>query len=176
MVGGAILSLWPPVRHAIASAASWVWGGFLSVLSALNASYETPGWLFGALILLSCIPIAQLAIFFSKREKGPEDLYVEDQLFGVVWRWRWMRDEPTGLRFFCPVCDMELVYQENPQGDGIMRRDRPDNTQLICERCDSERARLNGLLTYAIEGVRREIRRKVRSGEWQKSLPKAPGS
>ena len=169
VVGGALLSLLlDPVRTALASAAGWIISAFLTVISAIQSDYSIPGWLLGSMILLSLFPVVQLARFLlSRRTKRPEDLYREDQLFGVVWRWSWLRGEPTGLWCFCPDCDTELVYQEHVQGDGLMRRDtRPDHILLICERCGVERSKLNGLKHYAIGTVEREIRRKLRSGEW----------
>jgi hypothetical protein len=174
VVGGILLSLLKPVRSAIVSALGWIWAQLLSIFSALQSSYPVRGWLLCTLILLSCIPVVWLAIFlFSKRKKTPEALYVEDRLFNVVWRWKWERGEPAGLWCFCPVCDMELVYDEHVQGDGIMRRDtRPTHTLFICERCNLERAKFDGLKNYAIGAVKREIRRRLRSGEWEHSPPR----
>ena len=169
VVGGALLSLLlDPVRTTLAAAAGWIASACIWVVSALQSDYSIPGWLLGSMIFLSLLSVVQLTRFLlSLRTKRPEDLYREDHLFGVVWRWSWLHGEPTALWCFCPDCDTELVYQEHVQGDGLMRRDtRPDHTLLICERCGVERSKLNGLKHYAMGTVQREIRRKLRSGEW----------
>lgn len=71
----------------------------------------------------------------------------------------------------CPKCKGELVYQRHHKSPLItMYDDEPDNIKLICDNCEEIRGKLMGQMDFALGTVEREIRRKIRTGEWKESI------
>ena len=110
--------------------------------------------------------------FLHGKSESPEPTfltYTEDMVDGVRWRWRWRGNQIDGLWCFCPVCDAQLVHSEEFS-----------EISFICERCPSDgtffphgsRGRvvgtvMGGDMNYAVTAVKREILRRIRTGEWE---------
>lgn len=168
VVGGIALAalgeLWPPFKDVLA----WLWERVASFLALFGASYATPGWVLAPLGLLALVTVIRMIVALrSSAPTGPTYLgYVEDVLFGAKWRWHWFGHEIQGLWCFCPRCDGELVYDDSPS-QNLYSPEGP-NTRFFCEHCQhTEVARLKGGKAYALDSVRREIRRKARTGEFE---------
>jgi hypothetical protein len=167
VLGGIALAalgeLWPPFKGAL----SWLWETVVAFFSLLGASYATPGWVLAALGLLALVTVIRILVEFrSSGSAGPSYInYVEDVLFGAKWRWQWFGHEIKGLWCFCPRCDGELVYDDSPT-QNFYSPERA-STRFICEHCQhTEIARLGGDKEYALDSVRREIRRRARTGQF----------
>jgi len=177
VIGGILLTFWPAFRHAVASAAASVWTTIAAVagsaLDALAHRVAVPVWLVIVVVLLAGVPILKLMIRAnaSRRIPDPETQYTDDVLFGAKWHWRWSRGEILDLQCLCPVCEAELVYLEHVQAMLPRHGDPPDHTRWICEHCREDRVNLDGRVDYGLGAVRREIRRRVRSGEWASNKP-----
>jgi hypothetical protein len=134
------------------------------------ASYPVPGWILIVLVALAIIPLFTLLRFiFYGREPGYRQLYRTDDLYGARWQWEYSSDGAIrNLGCLCPVCQTELVYDEHIR-DRIMpwRDEEDDNTRFICQHCNATKATFQGSRHHAIGMVEREIRRKVRTGEWK---------
>jgi hypothetical protein len=172
VVGGIVLSLWEPIRNWLLETLTWVWTLVKTVWGLAVSSYSIPGW---ALIILFVGLIPAFAIVVrsitTKRELGALDLYKSDELFGATWRWDYAGTEILNLWCLCTSCQMELVYQEHIKSPLLSHYDNDDdNTRFICERCNQVRVKLTGAKNYALGTVEREIRRKLRTGEWKKSV------
>lgn len=172
VIAGILLSFWPAVRGIFVTALRDVWSAvkFLAKISFDN--YETPGWLiliFIALVVLTCIRI--ITTVRKKKEPGVYDLYRRDLLFGAIWEWSYDGENIKNLNCMCPSCEGELVYERHPKSPRITRYDdEPDNIKLICENCGEIRGKIMGQMNFALGTVEREIRRKIRTGEWKESI------
>ncbi|MFH1268993.1 MAG: hypothetical protein ABIK89_24975, partial [Planctomycetota bacterium] len=84
--------------------------------------------------------------------------YRTDLIFGVRWFWRWEGSGIEGLTGLCPTCRNEIHPEK-----GYM-----DNEyQFACSRCGGlgQSPPACGLLPGEV--VEKEIRRRVRAGEWR---------
>lgn len=170
VVGGVILAVlgevWPPVKSAI----SWLWGQVQAFASVFGETYAVPGWALSFLSLLALVTAVRAVIAWRSTSEvpttsAPYRTYVEDILFGAKWRWSWSGGDIANLWCFCPTCDGELVYDDSSAHQfGI--REEPQ-TVFICEHCNrSVMGRIEGGdKDYSLGAVRREIRRRIRTGQ-----------
>jgi len=172
VIGGIALAIlgeiWPPVKVAII----WVWERALAFVGLLGESYSVPGWALSVLGLLALVTVIRAVVVLRRSPAGPHNKYVEDILFGVKWRWSWAGGDISSLWCFCPVCDGELVYDDS-SAHSIYSREEP-RTLFICEHCNrSTMGRVDGGgKDYALGAVRREIHRRVRTGQYAGSQNK----
>ena len=171
VIGGIILSFWTPFREFLVKAASWVWALLISLSEWLSSSHEVYGWVLILLVLLAIPALVGLASLISKKKRpGVDDLYKSDSLFGADWQWHYVNGSIANLWCLCPSCKSELVYSEFTPNRYDYTHDNLDpKTDFICERCNTNKCTLKGDKTYALGTVEREIRRKIRSNEWEGS-------
>lgn len=166
VVGGIALAvlgeLWPPVKVAVI----WVWEKVLAFVRLFGDSYSIPGWVLSIVGLLALVTLVRAFVGLRMSPPAPHNSYVEDMILGVKWRWSWAGEDISSLWCFCPGCDAELVYDDS-SAHNIYSRDEP-RTLFICEHCDrSTMGRVDGGgKDYALGAVRREIRRRVRTGQY----------
>ncbi|MCY7297506.1 hypothetical protein HJG39_18980 [Alteromonas sp. a30] len=147
---------------------SWIWSGIVWLWEALVSSYSISGWL---LIIIAVLALMSLSRIFLSFKKGTEinsyETYIEDFLFGTKWRWRWGINEIINLWCFCPRCDAELVYDDS----SCRRFSYESETKFICENCSRTVVTSipGGNKDYALSAVGREIRRRIRTNEINKS-------
>ena len=93
--------------------------------------------------------------------------YIEDFMHGAKWRWSWIGNQISNVWCFCPRCDATLVYD-----DGSCHSFYSDvnKTNFICENCSRTvvASISGGDKDYAIGAVKREISRRIRTGEYKK--------
>ncbi|WP_041523614.1 hypothetical protein [Gilvimarinus agarilyticus] len=147
-------------------------------------THRVPTWelliLFAALAYLG---ISIVRLFYENyQNRAPRSQpkpdyfqYQVDTRFEVNWEWRWNNTETEpqieGLHPICPECSCEIVFIEEEvpcnKGDPIIQ------TKLVCTSCETQRLK-HVTFTHSqldlIEQVAREIRRKVRTGEWKIAL------
>lgn len=127
-----------------------------------------PGWLLALLSLIALVTVLRPLIGLRSvaAPAAPHASYVEDLLFGAKWRWSWVGEQIAHLWCFCPSCDAELVYDDSSIHD-IYRRDKP-KTEFVCEHCGRRTVGVieGGDKHYSLSAVQREIRRRVRTGQY----------
>lgn len=87
--------------------------------------------------------------------------YTQDSFFEAVWEWGWWHGGIRGLVSLCPRCQCELVaekYWSEERGGYVVH--------LRCQHCGYIVATPGGSAGDLDARVTREIRRKVRTGEW----------
>jgi len=169
VVGGVALAilgeLWPPVKNATV----WLWKKIEAFAGLFGESYSVPGWALAVVGVLALVTIIRFAVGLRAlpiSPVAPHSRYVEDNLFGAKWKWSWVGGDISNLWCFCPVCDAELVYDDSA-AHTIYSREEP-RTLFICEHCNRNVVgRIEGGdKEYALGAVRREIRRRVRTGQY----------
>jgi hypothetical protein len=135
-------------------------------------SFRVPFWiiLIAIFILLLC-----KRIFKSRNSDSPFDFithYKNDKIDNVLWIFDWIRgldrkytlskESPHPI---CPECKNDLVLS-NKTVDGYYSS-RP--TGFICENCGFSQ-KLDGNQDEYLLKIKREIIRRVRTGEWRNSL------
>ena len=98
--------------------------------------------------------------------------FKEAILYDVLWKWQWKGQSIIGLWCYCPDCGGDLVCDdENCKTTSNLNE---KTTFFICNGCGGhEKGRIKGGdRRYAITVVRRELRRRVSSGEFLKTLTK----
>jgi hypothetical protein len=165
-----LLWLVPSVRGGLSLAWNYLRDAAYSLWDWLLTAHAASGWL---LLLLAGLAVAGAVLIYARivqligRKKEPDfTAYVGDHIHGAIWRWQWVGDRVGEVHGFCPTCDAQLVYAE--QG-GYLDPQNDTATVFICERCDRKAvARVGGGgLKYALGAVRREIERRVRTGEYR---------
>ncbi|OCH37476.1 hypothetical protein [Aliivibrio fischeri] len=167
VISGIILSSWTPFRDLLVKAALWCWEILTSVWGWFSSTHEIYGWVLVLLVALSFPTLIKLvSLAAKKKELGAEKLYKSDYLFGANWHWYYSNGAIKNLCCLCPSCKNELVYSQTTHythgGFG-------PKTDFLCERCNMRRCSFKGDKRYALGKVEREIRRKIRSNEWQNS-------
>ena len=193
VVGGLILYVILHFRGFLVEAMSWIWAGVTWVWIALISNYSIPGWAFLIIGLFALVGLLLLCVIFwfqVKPENEPAYRnYTQDMLYGAKWRWSWNGGEFSNLWCFCPNCDAQLIYREGyGSTDFICERcpsDEP-NRQVVppfissraWERRPSDGADRHygsqgrviatiegGDRFYAVDAAKREILRRIRTGE-----------
>lgn len=169
VIGGILLTFWPPFRDVIVKILTWVWSLFVGFWNYLSSEHKVYGWV---IIIFSLLAVPTLIVgirkLIGRRESGYQDLYTDDHLFGVKWHWTYVNGSIANLWCLCPKCENELVYSEFiPNQFNIDHVGKKPKTEFICDRCGVPRASLEGSKDFALGTVQREIRRKIRTGEWR---------
>ncbi|MHC4864205.1 MAG: hypothetical protein ACYTEX_08985, partial [Planctomycetota bacterium] len=148
VAGGLILAAVRSSSFRGILSASFHW--LLSVIrlmgSLLVHQIKTPVWILAILATLAIFSVFRIMRALRKRDSDSSwYTYVQDDLFGVVWRWRYSSRRIDNLWAFCPRCDLELVFHEQ-------RTDYnepsylypPEFTQFVCENCHIKSQKLQG--------------------------------
>lgn len=93
--------------------------------------------------------------------------YTEDFIHGAKWRWVWVGNQISNIWCFCPRCDATLVYDDSSCQSLYSDVNK---TNFICENCGRSvvASITGGNKDYATGAIRREIDRRVRTGEYKK--------
>lgn len=171
VVGGVVLAILGEIWHPVKSTIGWLWEKVLAFAGLFGETYAVPGWALTILGFLALVTVVRTVIGWRSNPSTPNTVapyraYVEDILFGVKWRWSWSGGDVSNLWCFCPVCDAELVYDDSSVHNVYSHEE--SKTLFICEHCNRNvKGRIEGGdKEYALGAVRREIRRRVRTGQY----------
>jgi hypothetical protein len=89
--------------------------------------------------------------------------YTQDNFKGLKWKWYWDDDGIHNLWCFCPQCDYELSCFEEKLYDN--RYFATPQVVLTCEHCQKSYPIVGYNKNYLLSVIRREIYRKIRTGE-----------
>ena len=167
VVSGMFLSFWPPFMDFLEQAFLFIWGVVETIWEWILSPHSIYGWMLVIAILLGLPTLVRLFFEVTQREEGFEDLYKSDLLFGAKWSWSYVNGAITHLWCLCPSCNGELVYAEFiPDRYNFEHQGLEPKTDFICDRCGGSKCSLKGRKVYALASVEREIRRKIRNGDW----------
>ena len=169
VIAGVILLAVPVLRGYVIIFLSWLWSGVVWCWDALVASYSLPGWVWLLIFILAFVGLVNIYLSLKGESEEPEfKSYIEDFIHGAKWRWSWMGNQISNVWCFCPRCDATLVYD-----DSSCRSLCSDvnKTDFICENCGHSvvASITGGNKDYATGAIRREIERRVRTGEYKKN-------
>ena len=157
------IKLIPLVLSGIWHGLSWCW-------NALVSSYALPGWVLLIIVTIGLLVLIYAFLFTQNAPRKPTSVpepayksYVQDTMFGAKWRWQWLDDEIWRLWGACPVCEGVLVFSISAYSEEV---------HFICEHCNnSVKAKLPGWdRDDALDFVKREIVRRINSGEFKRSV------
>jgi len=168
VIAGIILLAIPVLRGYVGSFFSWLWSGIIWCWEVLIVSYSLPGWAWLFIFILALVGVVNIYLAVKGESEEPEfKSYVEDFIHGVKWRWSWVGNQISNVWCFCPRCDATLVYD-----DSSCRSLYSDvnKTDFICENCGHSvvASITGGNKDYATSAIRREIDRRIRTGEYKK--------
>ncbi|HYW04184.1 MAG TPA: hypothetical protein VFA86_09600 [Gammaproteobacteria bacterium] len=151
VLAAALVLLVPEARQTASVAASQT-GDFL------GAQYTLRGWQL-ALILLAFLPtlgrgLRRLVDMWA----GGRQRYRQDHFLGLRWRWRYRHGAPTGIWCYCPGDDTQLIYNYSQVDNEVT---------FHCETCGKRYGSFAGDYSYVRGLIRRQIDRKLRTGEWR---------
>ena len=175
IIGGVVLAvlgeLWPPAKKA----AFWLWDQVEWVGGFFTDSYAIKGWILAPVLVLSLITVVRFLVGLVPERAPSYKDYVEDYFYGAKWRWSWLPGGISNLWCYCRSCDSELVYDDSSCNYLHSYTHEPERTDFICEHCyRSVVASIpGGNKSYALSLIQREIRRRIRTNEYQKSHSKA---
>ncbi|MCR8641466.1 hypothetical protein NV379_02240 [Paenibacillus sp. N1-5-1-14] len=135
------------------------------ILSVLN--FGVPIWIIICFFVVFWI-IVKVLNSKSSTEIHPFNSYKEDIIEGVKWEWEWIKmydgSYDVNKNTLVPTCKKckGLLILKPDSGDYYYS----DRQVLYCEHCDSKHKTLQDP-EELINKVKREIIRKVRSGEWK---------
>jgi len=149
-IGTQLLGWWPLITNAILAAWQFI---FTPIL--------IPLWLL-ALLSFSAVAIV-IIIFVVVFHRETHSDYTSDEFYGVKWRWQYFDggslDEPVP---FCVKCDFQLKPTFASSYSAV------DHWVYRCENCGHVGADFRESISDFHDRVRRQIQRKLRSGEWAK--------
>lgn len=159
VVGGVILSvvIWlvgflPTLWGGVKSAMLWVVGLLLFKI-------PIPVWLFIPLIVAVGTAVFLVASRFRKPREPTKRDYKKDEFSGVVWRWNFKSNgQIDDLACFCPQDDTQLVFTMHAPYESTFR----------CETCGTAYGSYLGMDVDITPQIKRQMQRKIRSGEWRK--------
>lgn len=167
VIAGVILLAIPVLRGYVVSFLSWLWSGVVWCWDALVTSYSLPGWVWLLIFILAFVGLVNIYLSLKGESEEPEfKSYIEDLIHGAKWRWNWVGNQVSNVWCFCPRCDATLVYDDS----SCHRFSDTNKTDFICENCGHSvvASITGGNKDYATGAIRREIDRRVRTGEYKK--------
>jgi hypothetical protein len=163
VLGGLILSC---VLYFVPGAYPLLVRVIKSAWGFLSWRIPTPLWLLALLVIPTiAIVVIAVAAFLTPAHVPEFYSYTEDRLFNAIWRWQYGSSGIWDLASFCQSCESRLVYSDTRALYG------PTLTKLICEHCSREITETEGDYDYLEARVKREIDRRIRTGEYKRSLP-----
>lgn len=153
---------------------SWVGRVLWFTWRLLVSTVSVPVWLIGVIGALTLTLLYLAAKRALAAVSTPAFLaYKEDVIFGIRWRWSYAGNTLDEPREFCPQCDTRLLFRnEYGMPHGLVTRNYTHQTVFFCENCNWQSQPLDGNHGEVIDRVMRQIDRRLRSGEWQRALPK----
>ena len=124
-----------------------------------------------------CLVIILRAIALSRGSGNPKTLsmvgppwnkYVSALIDSVEWHWKYYDDGSIDgycLHPLCPSCKGELILINRSSMLGVME----DDNRLECENCNTS-LKIDLSFSDYFEKIAREIRRRIRTGEYKESL------
>lgn len=170
IVGGialaALAELWPPAKTSLL----WAWERVKSFAALFGDDYRTSGWLLALLGVLALITVVRFLAGLRANLAPDYTKFVALPLYGATWHWTWRSGEISNLWCLCPTCQAELVYDDSSVRN-IYTHER-EHTKFVCETCGGKIVATvdGGDKDYALDAVKREIRRRVRTGEYKRQL------
>jgi hypothetical protein len=166
LIAGAISSIcltifggWGAICRWIANVISTVWGWAVYPVGV-------PAALLVVLVVMAVTPIVAKIIASRKRGRPPERAewwldYRSDSFFGIKWHWDYVgiEHEITDPFAECPHDTTPLVWVSAPI--------RALGAALHCETCKTTFDDLYEKPKFLYEKVKRQIVRKINSGEWK---------
>ena len=140
------------------------------ILNSLGARLHVPGWLVLVLGLLAVL-VSLICWSLTHAGKAQRDWrdYVSDELLGLVWHWRYARNEiqELSLSAFCPHCRHRL----QPQQDADHRPPGPKTAPvtLLCPHCGFKRE-FDSHFDQLKAKVIAEIERRLNTGEYRQRI------
>lgn len=172
VAGGLILSFIPSLRSFFIETMLWAWVGPVWIWTTLVSNYPVPGWTLLIVGSFALVGLANICVGLWPESEPAYRNYTEDMLYGAKWRWSWVGNDISNLCCFCPKCDAQLVSQ-------LVYSENSDGTLFICEQCPPDGAYghhppygrvvstvRGGDRYYAVGAVKREILRRVRTGQY----------
>lgn len=169
VLAGIILLAIPVLRGYFFGFLSWIWSGVEWLWHALLASCSLSGWALCVFFILALVGIIYIYKDVKRESEEPDfKSYTEEFIYGAKWKWNWAGNQFSNVWCFCPRCDGELVYD-----DSSCRSLYSDTikTDFICENCGHSliTSISGGNKDYATGAVKREIDRRIRTGEYKKN-------
>jgi predicted membrane protein len=163
VIGGLLLAL---LLWLIPGLWAWLVTVIAQSYNFMISTVIIPVWLLGVLILAilpTLILIIVLIVAMRKGQKLPEWLnYTTDYFDGMTWRWEYFENSVNNLRCYCPNDDTLLIHSRGYE-----------SITFHCETCRREFGPFKGDRDYILAKTERQIERKVRNGEWEKTLLRA---
>jgi hypothetical protein len=164
-----ITALIPDVRSFLVTLIKAFASLLLSLWNYLISKAEV-SWIIIWLLIFLSVPtvwrylIRPLTIRNKNNPDGPSlSDYKGDQFNGVNWKWSQLeKSMPKNPEGFCPICSTRLVYHYD--GWPMIQ------TVFTCDHCERDVTTMNGDLNGALGIVKREIERRINTGEWKQSF------
>ena len=133
----------------------------------LLTTYTLPLWLILIISIFASIYIAKLLLSIKFKSKPEYTTYTQDFIYGTNWKWKWEKEEISDIQCYCPKCDAILIYDDTSSNT---KHTELSKTDFICENCNSNIVTTihGGNKNYAINAVKREIERRIRTDEYKK--------
>ena len=132
----------------------------------LLTTYTLPLWLILIISIFASIYIAKLLLSIKFKSKPKYTAYTQDFIYGTNWKWKWEKEEISDIQCYCPKCDAILIYDDTLSN---IKHTELSKTDFICENCNSNIVTTihGGNKNYAINAVKREIERRIRTDEYK---------
>ena len=132
----------------------------------LLSYYPLPIWSLIIIFILLLILFIKIFINLKKASKLDYLTYKEDSIYKAKGTWNWEKNSITNIQCYCPTCDSVLVYDDR---SCHTKATELTKTDFICETCNSQIVSTihGGNKNYAINLVKREIERRIRTEEYK---------
>ena len=155
LVLGAVTRLVPATWAVVTKAVAWL-------ARQLGVAIILPAWFVAIMALALCILLVRRVVAWWPKGEPTWQEYTQDTFLGIVWRWEYssVDDEIIALTPYCPEDDTELKGEFEPDA-------REPHTRYRCDLCGAAAEFDYSAYQDPRDWVRRQIERKIRSGEWR---------
>jgi hypothetical protein len=152
-----LLGLWPAISDLA--------GTLLRAASEQSKWSNWQVWMAVALAIPSLLLALALLWNVIRPLRSVDDwrnLYTEEKLVGLRWRWKYYSDGSLGdIHSFCPHCDFQVFPHQASAYSAI------DRIGFHCDSCGRDLATFDQPFEHLESRVRRLIQQKIRVGSWR---------
>lgn len=152
------LGAWPSIKAFLSQAWSFALSGT-----------SVPNWLLGIMILpfflLGYVFLIVLKERLANDESGVSfQNYTRDNLFGLLWVWRYSGGRINNLHSLCPHCQYQIIPKNDSSFAAVPRYD------YACDDCGYSAGSIGGNPSELHQKVELKIQKALRTGEWVASV------
>ncbi|MDR0467692.1 MAG: hypothetical protein LBG67_02445 [Campylobacteraceae bacterium] len=128
--------------------------------------FET--WMIWATVLVLFLVIVVI-LFIFKKEQEDFKRFTTFNRYGLIWKWKYDREQIASLWCYCPDCGSRLICDDEHSRSGVLGE---KSAFFICNACgENEKGKVaGGDRNHVLRIVKHEIYKLIKSNQYKEEL------